>query len=156
MKILIATDGSKFSRNAVEEYCKFISAKKHTDIKIISVVESVSPMAAEPFGISNDYYVQIETGLRKAAKEAVTEAEKIINKKLPDENIFISTEVFTGNVKQTIVDEAEKFEADLIVVGSHGYGFLDRVMLGSISDFVIHHAPCSVFVVRKVEEPPDE
>lgn len=152
MKILIATDGSEFSRQAVEECCKFISTKKHTDIKIISAVERVTPMAAEPFGASNEYYMQVESDLRKQAKEAVADAEKIVNDKLSDENVFISTEVFTGNVKQAIVDEAKKFEADLIVVGSHGYGFFERMLLGSVSSYVVHHAPCSVLVVRKPDD----
>ena len=152
MKILIATDGSEFSRNAVEESCKLISTKTHTDVKIISAVERVIPMAAESFGASNEYYAQVEGDLRKQAKEAVAEAEKIIHDKLSGENIFVSTEVFTGNIKQGIVDEAKKFEADLIVVGSHGYGFFERMLLGSISSYVVHHAPCSVLVVRKTDD----
>ncbi len=152
MKILIATDGSDFSRAAIEKCCQFISTKKHTDIKIISVVEHLTPMGAEPFAVSAEYYAQTEADLRKNAKESVAVAEKIINEKLPEANIFISTEVFIGSVKQSIVDEAEKFGADLIVVGSHGYGFLDRVLLGSISDFVVHHAPCSVLVVRQISK----
>lgn len=149
MKILIATDGSEFSRKAVEESCKFISTGKHTDIKIISAVERVMPMAAEPFGASSEYYVQVESDLRKQAQEAVAEAEKIVKDKFSDENIFVSTEVFTGNIKQGIVDEAKKFKADLIVVGSHGYGFFERMLLGSISSYVVHHAPCSVLVIRQ-------
>ncbi len=149
MKILIATDGSEFSCNAVEECCKFISTKNQTDIKIISAVERVVPMSAEPFGASNEYYGQIEADLRKQAQAAVADAERIVREKLPNENISIGTEVFSGSIKQSIIDEAKTFEADLIVVGSHGYGFLDRVFLGSISDFVVHHAPCSVLVVRK-------
>lgn len=149
MKILIATDGSEFSRDAVEECCKFISTKKHTDLKIISVVEPLAPMTAEPFAISADYYLQIESDMKKAAMEAVADAEKLIKDKLSDENIFVSTEIFSGNVKQGIIETAKKFEADLIVVGSHGYGFFDRLMLGSISSYVVHHAPCSVLIVRK-------
>jgi nucleotide-binding universal stress UspA family protein len=149
MRILLATDGSEYSRKAIEKCCKFISAGKHTDIKIISAVERVMPMVAEPFAISNDYYVQVEGDLRKNAEETVAEAEKTISKKFADENVFVQTEVISGNVKQIIIDEAKKFEADLIVVGSHGYGFLDRVLIGSVSDFVVHHAPCSVLVVRE-------
>jgi nucleotide-binding universal stress UspA family protein len=148
MKILIATDGSEFSRKAVEKCCQFLSTKEQTDIKIISVVEQIMPMAAEPFAISAEYYVQIEADLRKAAEMAVAEAEKIIKEKSAAENITVQREVFTGSVKQTIIDEAKKNYVDLIVVGSHGYGFLNRVLLGSISDFVVHHAPCSVLIVR--------
>ncbi len=149
MKILIATDGSEFSRCAVEQACKFISTKKHTDIKIISAVERITLMSVEPFGASNEYYAQMEADLQKQAAAAVAEAEKIINEKLDDEKVFVQTEIFAGNVKQAIIDEAKKFEADLIVVGSHGYGFFERMLLGSISDYVVHHAPCSVLVIRE-------
>ncbi|MCB1025610.1 MAG: universal stress protein [Acidobacteria bacterium] len=54
-------------------------------------------------------------------------------------------------VDNEIVEKAKRWNADLIIVGSHGRGFWGRVMLGSISDSLVHHAPCSVLVVRKPE-----
>lgn len=148
MKILIATDGSEFSQNAVKKCCKIVAAKHWTDVKIITAVEIAIPMVAEPFGASNEYYMQVTADLRKAAKEAVAVAEQILNENLPDQNFSVQTEVLTGNAKQTIIDGAKQFEADLIVVGSHGYGFFDRMLLGSVSNYVVQHAPCSVLVVR--------
>jgi nucleotide-binding universal stress UspA family protein len=71
---------------------------------------------------------------------------------MPAENVSIETEVFTGGVKQAIIDEAENFGADVIVVGSNGRGFWGRDFIGSTSDPVIHHAPCSILVVRKEVE----
>ena len=47
-----------------------------------------------------------------------------------------------------IVEEAERWGADLILVGSHGYGSVKRFMLGSVSQAVATHAPCSVEIVR--------
>jgi nucleotide-binding universal stress UspA family protein len=47
-----------------------------------------------------------------------------------------------------ILDEAEKWKADLIVVGSHGYPAWERLLLGSVSQAVVSHAKCSVEVVR--------
>ena len=148
MKILIATDGSDFSRKAIEKCCDFLGKGNDADIKIISLVERQAPMAAEPFAISEDYFLAIEEDLRKQAKKSVAEAEEIIRRKFGSESISVKGEVYTGNVKRIIVDEAEKMKADLLVVGSHGYGFFDRMLLGSVSDFVVHHAPCSVLVVR--------
>jgi nucleotide-binding universal stress UspA family protein len=148
MKILIATDGSDFSRKAVERCGELIDLENGAEIKIISLVERVAPMAAEPFAISEDYFLRVEEELRLEAKKAVAEAEEIIGKKPGSEKVSLQGEVFTGNVKRIIIDEAKKFKADLIVVGSHGYGFFDRMLLGSVSDFVVHHAPCSVLVVR--------
>lgn len=148
MKILIATDGSEYSRKAVEKCCQIIADEGRTDVKIISAVDRVTPIAAEPFGISNQYYAEIETDLVNQAQNAVNEAANIIGEKCAGKDVSAETEVFKGNVKEAIVDEAKNFGADLIIVGSHGYGFLNRMLLGSVSDFVIHHAPCSVLVVR--------
>jgi nucleotide-binding universal stress UspA family protein len=60
----------------------------------------------------------------------------------------VSTEVITGSTKRTIVEEAEDWGADLIVVGSHGYHNWERMLLGSVSQSVAAHAPCSVLIVR--------
>jgi nucleotide-binding universal stress UspA family protein len=48
-----------------------------------------------------------------------------------------------------IIGEARKWSADLIVLGSHGYTGLKRLLLGSVALFVVSHAPCSVEIVRK-------
>ena len=56
-----------------------------------------------------------------------------------------------GATNRVIIETAKDWNADLIVVGSHGRGFWGRTMIGSVSDSVIHHAPCSVLVVRKTD-----
>ena len=53
-----------------------------------------------------------------------------------------------GPPRAVILDEAESWGADLIVIGSHGYGRLERLFLGSVSQSVVSHAKCSVEVVR--------
>ena len=53
-----------------------------------------------------------------------------------------------GAPRPVILDEAENWGADLIVMGSHGYGAWKRFLLGSVSQAVVSHAKCSVEVVR--------
>ena len=53
-----------------------------------------------------------------------------------------------GDPRTVIVDEAKEWSADLIVMGSHGYTGLKRLLLGSVAHSVVSHAPCSVEVVR--------
>ena len=55
-----------------------------------------------------------------------------------------------GRPAQVIVDIAAELHADLIVIGSHGFGVLDRV-LGTTAARVVNHAPCSVLVVRATD-----
>ena len=56
--------------------------------------------------------------------------------------------VLTGNPKEVILEEAKKWKADLIVVGSHGQRSFKRFLLGSVSEAVAMNAHCSVVVVR--------
>ena len=49
---------------------------------------------------------------------------------------------------EAIVKHAEQTGCDLIVLGTHGYGGLTRLLLGSVTDYVVRHAKCPVFVVK--------
>lgn len=62
------------------------------------------------------------------------------------------TAVRYGDARSVIVDEAKEWDADLIVVGSHGYTGVIRWLLGSVAQSVVSHAPCSVEVVRKKQK----
>lgn len=152
MKILIATDGSKYSANAAKKCCEFIKSTEGLEIKIISAVEPVRPVPAEPFGVSTEFYLEVESAAKKKAGDFVEEIKKIIEENSGDSKIKIETVIPVSAPKTAIVEEAKEWEADLIVVGSHGYGFWNRMFLGSVSDAVMHHAPCSVLVVREDEK----
>ena len=52
-----------------------------------------------------------------------------------------------GSTVETILHEAEKLDADLIVIGSHGHGAIHRVLLGSVSEGVLRKAACPVMIV---------
>ncbi len=152
MKILIATDGSDYSKAAVEECCRFIIRPENANVLIVSAYEDAHPISAEPFAISADYYQKLVDAVREQSQSFVEEAEKTIRSRFPDSEFVISTEVLAGSPDQQIVERAKDWKADLIVVGSHGRGFWGR-LLGSVSDGVVHHAPCSVLVVRKSDAP---
>ncbi len=149
MKILLATDGSKHSENAAIKSCRFLNKSAELKFKIISAAEAVSPVAPEQLAVSNDLFLRLAAESRESAENAVEDLKTIIKSEIGDDSIVeIETTVVSGSPREAIVDEAKAWEADLIVVGSHGYGFWDRMLLGSVSDAVIHHAPCSVLVVR--------
>ncbi|EDX83594.1 universal stress protein family, putative [Synechococcus sp. PCC 7335] len=56
-----------------------------------------------------------------------------------------------GDPGKTICQVAKEEDADLIIVGSHGRKGIGELLMGSVSSYVVHRAPCSVFVVRKSE-----
>ena len=148
MKILIATDGSEFSRNAIEEACRLVIRPENADILILSAYEDSYPITAEPFALSADYYQKLEDAVTELASGYVGEAKKLILERFPNQKFPIATEVIRGAPDQVVIERSNEWKADLIVVGSHGRGFWGR-FLGSVSNGVVHHAKCSVLVVRK-------
>lgn len=149
MKILLATDGSDFSRSAIEKCCQMIVNPADYAIRIVTSIEYVGPIAFEPFAVSGDYIRDLDAVARKQAAEYVTKAESFIRQRFPEATLDITTKVLTGAPERLIVEEAENWGADLIIMGSHGYGFWERMLLGSVSQSVVNHAPCSVMVARK-------
>jgi nucleotide-binding universal stress UspA family protein len=152
MKILVATDGSHHSERAVEMTTNF-RFPVPCEIKIVSVVETPIPLNLDIYG--GGYVppaVELEKAARENALEVLENAKRKITEGFEGENVLISTEVLNGSPESQIVETAEKMGANLIIVGSHGYNTWERLLLGSVSDSVVHHAPCSVLVVRGARE----
>lgn len=143
MKIILATDGSACSERAVEEVARR-PWPADSQVRAISVVEPPAPLVAEPYmGLAN-YFEEVEALKRKQAAAALEAAAE----KLRAGGLQVSTEVLTGSPKRLIVEEADAWGADLIVVGSHGYKSWERMLLGSVSQAVAAHAACSVEIAR--------
>ena len=149
MKILIATDGSEFSEAAVEKICQMVTDAGNAEVRIVSAYEQPIMVAAAPYAIPAGYNPILETEMKELATQAVSNAEQKIRERFPDLKANLTTQILSGSPQQAIVEEAENWNADLIVVGSHGYGFWERTFLGSVSNAIVNHAPCSVLVVRK-------
>ena len=150
MKVLLPTEGSEYSMAAVKKCCQIFDESENTEIEIFSAAEpAFSP--SESAGLAIEYMQELETEALDKANGAVITAEKEIRKSNPDLAFALTTKVVKGPAKQAIVEEAEDWGADLIVMGTHGYGMWKRAMLGSVSNSVVHHAPCSVLIVRQPE-----
>ena len=147
-KILIATDGSEYSRAAIEKLCDIVAPSKGLEIKVTSVAQNVYVPAGEPFVVPPEYLQEIADAARKQAEHFVEKAAKLIRERLGDVVELTEEVVVGGEPEQQILEEAERWKPDLIVVGSHGRGFWGR-MLGSVSNAVVHQAHCSVLVGRQ-------
>lgn len=145
MKILINTDGSEFSRAAVEKCCGIIVAPEQTAVKIVSAFEVIEPL---DISVSPEFSRELENSAREKAKKFTEQAAAQIRERFPSSKIDLTSQVSMGAPDRILIETAKEWAADLIVIGSHGRGFWERKLLGSISDSLIHNAPCSVLVVR--------
>ena len=153
MKILLAIDGSAYSDAAVEELLKR-PWPPQSEVKVITATEMPVPVGMGPWGISPNYSVELEKSVRKAAQTAMDDVLLKLST-IEDKTLKISSEIVPGPPGQTIVEAAERWGADLILMGSRGLGAWNRLLLGSVSTAVVHHANCSVEVVRipQLKEP---
>ena len=151
MKILVATDGTKHSRAAIEKIADF-QLNSDDEINIVSVVDMAVPMSIDMYGGYITPSADIEKSVREVAEKILVDAKLFISEQLNIKDVSVNTEILYGSPDSRIVETAEKIKADLIIVGSHGYNRWERILLGSVSDSVVHHAPCSVLVVRTPDE----
>jgi nucleotide-binding universal stress UspA family protein len=154
MRILLAVDGSDCSDAAAQELAKR-PWPPQSEVKVIAALEIPAPVGMEPWAMSPDYFENLETALRPAA-QAVLDSALLKLKSITDKTLKVSSEIIQGSPAQVIVDEAESWGADLIVMGSRGLGVWNRLLLGSVSNAVVHHAKCSVEVVRTPTKQSDQ
>ena len=143
MKILLAIDDSKFSEAAVQTVAER-ARSQDAEIRVLHVVEPPSLLVAREMG---GYDPGLDAVWEAETKQAEALVTKVAND-LRSKGLKATTTVEQGDPKSKIIDAASKWRADLIVVGSHGREGLEHFLLGSVSDGVARHAPCSVEIVR--------
>lgn len=147
MKILLAVDGSTFSDAAIDEVAQR-PWPTGTEVNVITAAEIPEMVGLEPWAASPLYFEQLDNAIREASKGIVERAVSKLrtSSKTP---FKITSQVIQGSPREIIVDEANNWGADLIVMGSRGLSTWSRILLGSVSNAVVHHAKCSVEIVRK-------
>jgi len=152
LKILLAVDGSESSDAAVEE----IAGRpwpRDTRVNVISVVHLPFTPTPETKSLPESYYSQLEKAGREQAESAIDRAVSRIRESNSEREIplrFI-TDVILGRSEEKIIETANEWGADLVMLGSHGKRGINRFLLGSVSQAVAYHAPCSVEIVRTKE-----
>lgn len=148
MKILIASDGSEFGLSAVYFAANLIDRDREAQIKVVTVVEPAAAIELETLIEAVEDLTAQDNPFAQRANEIGERSAKLLLKKCGSEKVEISHEVLGGPAARMIVERAQEWKADLIIVGSHGQGFWSRALLGSVSNRIVNHAPCSVLVVR--------
>jgi nucleotide-binding universal stress UspA family protein len=143
MKILLAVDGSEYSAAAVEA----VATRPWPSGSVVRVLTAIAPVVPPAAELWYDAGGNID----RAQQELKTHAEQLttgVAEALRANGLRAETATLDGDPRSVIVDEAERWPADLIVIGTHGYTGIKRWLLGSVAQAVVSHAPCSVEVVR--------
>jgi len=144
MKILLAVDGSKFSEAATSLLIAQVKME-NTEVRLLHVVEPFPESLAKEMG-GKDYpnFAGARLQRRTWSEELLAQAAE----KLQSAGFKVTSSIEEGYPKSVILDAAEGWDADLIVVGSHGRTGLERFLIGSVSEAVARYARCSVEIVR--------
>jgi nucleotide-binding universal stress UspA family protein len=95
---------------------------------------------------------QLVKMLKELEAERRGELDKVLERaagQLDDTITRVTRSTPTGDAAEEIVATAQDFDTDLVVVGARGLGGVARVLLGSVSEKVLHHARCSVLIVKE-------
>lgn len=149
MRILIGVDGSPYSDAAVQEVAQR-TWPAGTEILVVHAFELPVAPTPEVWALPPGYYEELDRAVRTQSDAIVDAAVQKLGPSL-GAGVAITKKAILGSAKRVILDEADNWKADLIVVGSHGYPTWERLLLGSVSQAVVSHAKCSVEVVRLPE-----
>jgi len=145
--ILLAADGSEESTPAVETAVD-IAQKTASELHLVYVRD-----ASDYF---DDFFIGSivdEEDLQKLAAEAQKLLEDLVKQIDAAGGVVAHAHLRVGRPDKEIVGLGEELGAGLIVIGSRGLGGIRRALMGSVSDSVVRHAHCPVFVVRREEAP---
>jgi nucleotide-binding universal stress UspA family protein len=150
-QVLIAINGSEESENAFDFYATNLH---HPGNKLLLVHGAEFPPLTTSgmlwHGEATSMCEGVYDSLLDTEKRRVKELEMRYAEKMRAYNMTGKiTAVFCGRPGELITEMAEKEQVTMIVMGTHNYGFLRRTIMGSVSDYVLHHAPCPVTVCRR-------
>lgn len=144
-KIMVATDGSKLSRTAVEA-----ASKLAVEIGAILTIVRVVPSYPKAFfdGSSILSIKEMDDFEKKLSEQAQASLDQLL-KTTVDKHLSVNTVVTrSSNVSDALLKVAKKSKAELIVMASHGRAGIKRVLLGSETLQVLTHSEIPVLVIR--------
>jgi nucleotide-binding universal stress UspA family protein len=143
MKILLAIDDSKFSEAAIQMVVAQ-GRPQDAEVRVLHVLESPSLLLGREMGGYDPEFEAVWKAQREQAKALLTKTIGMLR----TSGFNVTPALAEGDPKSKIIDVASEWNADLIVLGSHGRKGLDRFLMGSVAESVARHASCSVEIVR--------
>lgn len=149
--ILLTSDNSPYSEAALS-WVKSLIWPAETNFKIITVVQRLSDSILDLGSSAMAERLVLEhENMKEVAKDQLELVRGDLELKVGPGRV--TTEVGEGDPREVILQMAQNWNADLIVMGSHGRTGLKRLLLGSVSQAVAVHSPCSVAIVRGIVQP---
>ncbi|OUT54172.1 MAG: hypothetical protein CBB71_23205 [Rhodopirellula sp. TMED11] len=144
LNVLLAVDGSDPSMHAAELLAHLPHSGGVANLTVLTVVQ-------RPFIHSNYSTGEV---LKKAFERDKNHAETVyqqVSEMFEGADVKLRHVVSDGPVGESIVQEAHNCQANFLVIGARGHSQISRTLLGSVSDYVATHAPCSTMVVRPTD-----
>ena len=138
-KLLIPVDGSENSLRALD-HAIYLAKKTGSNITVMNVIENPPTVYVESQKLLNDLIANFRAESAKILDKCKQIAEK--------NDVKIETVMGEGDAASTIVGYAQKGDFDTIIIGRRGLGRFKEMVLGSISNKVLHNAKCSVIIVK--------
>lgn len=144
-RVLVAVPGSDVDGDGIREALRLL--RPDAELLFLTVYQGVTPVLVADSGVgapvvlADDAWEEMDDAARESAG-------KELRQTLDHLGLQGSIRVETGDPGERICAVAIEENVDLIVMGSHHAGILRRLLGGSVSDEVTHHAPCPVLLIR--------
>ncbi|XP_044493145.1 universal stress protein A-like protein [Mangifera indica] len=153
-KIVVAVDESEESMYALSWCLHNLFSQGSNSTLVLLYVKPPPPVYcsfdAAGYMFSDDVVKAMEKYGSEMVNSVMQRAEVVCGKF--GSNINVERVVGCGEAKDVICSIVDKLKADTLIMGSHGYGFIKRALLGSVSDYCAKHVKCPVVIVKQSEE----
>ncbi|KAL6638435.1 hypothetical protein ACP70R_023930 [Stipagrostis hirtigluma subsp. patula] len=147
MTMVVGIDDSEHSFYALQWALQHFFAPGRPHEYRLAVVNA-KPTAASAIGLAGPGAAEVlpfvEADLKRTSMRVIDKAKDLC--KQVSDAVF---EVVEGDARNVLCEAVERHHAEMLVLGSHGYGAIKRAVLGSVSDYCAHHAHCTVMIVKK-------
>ncbi len=135
--IVLAVDGSEYSHRAVD-YSRSLAETYQANLWLVHVFSHTSDL------LGYQDFEKLYAKRKSAGQAVLDEAQKLLG----STTFKVHAELLEGSEAEAILTVAENHKADLIVMGTRGFGAVKGLLVGSVSRKVIHLAQCPVMVVH--------
>ncbi|KAK2639159.1 hypothetical protein Ddye_026954 [Dipteronia dyeriana] len=152
-RIIVAIDEGEESMYALTWCLKNVISQNSNDTLILLYAKP--PRVVYPtldgtgYLFSSDIMASMDRYVSDMANGVIEKAKKLCREQSGDGQVKVEATVGDGDPRDVICDTVEKLGADVLVMGSHGYGWIKRAFLGSVSNHCAQNVKCPVLIVKK-------